>query len=114
VASCVFCQLLSGEIEGDILYQDDEVAAFRDINPQAPVHILVVPRRHIPSLAEVGSPEESLMGKLLLTAARMARQEGLEDDGFRVVINTGDDGGQTVDHLHVHVLGGRGMGWPPG
>ncbi len=111
--ACLFCKIVGGEIPSKKVFEDDLTYAFRDINPQAPTHVLVVPRKHIASLAETSVEDQGMLGYLHLIAARIARSEGLEN-GFRTVINTGPDGGQTVDHLHVHLLGGRGMGWPPG
>lgn len=111
--ACLFCKIIAGEIPSKKVFEDDLTYAFRDINPQAPTHILVVPRKHIQSLAEAGAEDQGLLGYLHLTAGRIAHSEGLAS-GFRTVINTGEDGGQTVDHLHVHLLGGRPMGWPPG
>jgi histidine triad (HIT) family protein len=110
---CLFCKIMAGEIPSKKVFEDDRTYAFRDINPQAPTHILVVPRKHIGSLAEVDGEDQELLGYLHLVAARIASSEGL-DGGFRTVINTGNDGGQTVDHLHIHLLGGRSMHWPPG
>ncbi len=110
---CLFCKIIAGEIPSKTVFEDDLTYAFRDIHPQAPSHVLVVPRKHIASLAESGPEDEVLLGHLHLVAARIAASEGLSD-GFRTVINTGPDGGQTVDHLHVHLLGGRYMHWPPG
>lgn len=109
----LFERILDREIPADILYEDERCAAFRDINPQAPVHVLVIPRKPLPSLAAADAGDEALLGHLLLAAGTIARQLGL-DNGYRVVINTGRDGGQSVDHLHVHLLGGRAIGWPPG
>ena len=114
MTDCLFCRIASGEVPGRLLYQDDRVVAFRDINPQAPIHILVIPRRHIASLAEAQAEDEGLMGHLLLTGAQVARQAGIANDGYRTVINTGELAGQTVFHIHVHILGGRAMRWPPG
>lgn len=111
--SCLFCRILDGSIPSQAVYQDDECYAFADINPQAPVHILVIPRAHIASTAEAGKEHSALIGHLFLAAAEIARSKGLTK-GYRSVINTGPDGGQTVDHLHVHLLGGRPMTWPPG
>ena len=108
----IFKKIIDGEIPADIVYQDDRCVAFRDIDPQAPTHILVVPRKEIPSL--VSADPEDLLGHLLLKAAEVARSEGLDENGYRVVVNVGRDGGQAVDHLHLHVLGGRRMLWPPG
>jgi len=110
----IFSLILQGEVPADIVYEDDLVMAFRDINPQAPVHVLVIPRRPIPSLAHALSADASLLGHLLGVCATVAAQEGLADDGYRVVTNIGKLGGQSVDHLHFHVLGGRQFGWPPG
>jgi histidine triad (HIT) family protein len=110
---CLFCKIIAGEIPSKKVFEDDLTYAFRDINPQAPTHVLVLPRRHIASLAETNAEDQTLMGHLLLVAERIASSEGLSK-GFRTVINTGPDGGQTVDHLHLHVLGGRAMHWPPG
>ena len=110
----IFDGILSGEIPADVIYEDDQAIAFRDINPQAPVHVLVIPRRRIRSLAERQDGDTELLGHLLEVCARVAQQEGISEAGYRVVTNTGSDGGQTVDHIHFHVLGGRGMSWPPG
>jgi histidine triad (HIT) family protein len=110
---CLFCKIIAGEIPSKKVFEDDLTFAFRDINPQAPVHVLVVPRKHIASLAESRTEDEGLLGHLHLVAAQIARSEGLTN-GYRTAINTGVDGGQTVEHLHVHLLGGRGLGWPPG
>ena len=111
--ACLFCKIVAGEIPSKKVFEDDLTYAFRDINPQAPTHILVVPRKHIASLAELEPADRDLIGYLHLVAGRIAKSEGLSK-GFRTVINTGPDGGQTVDHLHVHLLGGRAMTWPPG
>ncbi|HRR25361.1 MAG TPA: histidine triad nucleotide-binding protein [Acidobacteriota bacterium] len=110
----VFKKIADGEIPAEIVYQDDHCVAFRDINPQAPVHILLIPRREIPSLARVEASDHPLLGHLLLKAAEVAKQEGLSETGYRVVINCGPDAGQEVPHLHLHILGGRRLGWPPG
>jgi histidine triad (HIT) family protein len=107
---CIFCKIAAGEIPADIVYRDDEAVAFRDLDPKAPTHILVIPVRHVASIAEV---EPALAGHLVTVAARVAR-ENVSGDGYRVVANVGPDGGQSVDHLHLHVLGGRPMTWPPG
>jgi histidine triad (HIT) family protein len=111
--SCLFCKIASGEIPSTAVYQDDRAYAFADINPRAPVHVLIVPREHIDSLAEASADEGALLGHLFWVAAEIARNKGLAK-GYRVVVNTGEDGGQTVDHLHLHLLGGRQMTWPPG
>ena len=110
---CLFCKIISGDIPSKKVFADDRTYAFRDINPQAPAHGLVVPRKHIASLAEPGADDAELLGHLQIVAAKIAVSEGLRR-GYRTVINTGNDGGQTVDHLHVHLLGGRPMAWPPG
>ena len=109
----LFERIIDREIPATILYEDDHCIAFRDINPQAPTHVLVVPRKPIPSLDDVADDEVALAGHLLLVARKLAADEGLTD-GYRVVINCGRDGGQSVDHLHVHLLGGRKLKWPPG
>jgi len=111
---CLFCKIVSGAIPAKKLFEDDQAIAFRDINPQAPVHILVVPKKHIASLAEVDADQDKpLLGHLLELVPQIARSENLSE-GYRTVINTGSDGGQTVEHLHLHLLGGRAMHWPPG
>jgi histidine triad (HIT) family protein len=109
----IFSKIIRREIPADIIYEDDLVLAFKDIHPQAPVHILVIPKKPIPTLADAESQDRALLGHLLLTAKRVAEEAGLKN-GYRVVINTGDDGGQTVHHLHLHILGGRQLDWPPG
>ena len=111
--SCLFCKIVEGSIPSAAIYQDAECYAFADIHPQAPVHVLIAPRRHLASLAEAEEADKALLGHLIWVAGEIARQKGLAK-GYRVVINTGADGGQTVDHLHVHLLGGRSLGWPPG
>lgn len=110
---CLFCKIRDGEIPSDKVYEDDDVLAFRDINPQAPVHILVIPKRHVASVADLTPGDVTLAGKLQVALAEIARQQGLRD-GFRVVANTGKHGQQTVFHLHYHLLGGRQLTWPPG
>ena len=111
--NCLFCKIIAGEIPADIVYRDEQVIAIRDINPVAPVHLLVLPIRHISSVAEAQASDSLLLGALALTAARLAAEAGLAR-GYRLVINTGADGGQSVGHLHQHVIGGRAMHWPPG
>lgn len=111
-SDCLFCRIAGGDIPATIVLQDEHCVAFRDINPQAPTHVLVIPREHIPTLDDVADP--ALLGRLLAFAARVARQEGLVTPGYRAVVNTNAGAGQTVFHLHVHVLGGRQMTWPPG
>ena len=111
--SCLFCKIIEGASPSTAVYQDELVYAFADINPKAPVHVLIVPREHIGSLSEAVDGHRAILGHLLWVAAEVARKKGL-GNGYRVVINNGDDGGQTVDHLHLHLLGGRAMTWPPG
>lgn len=112
MADCLFCKMVSGEIKPDMIYDDDIVMAFRDINPQAPAHILIIPKQHIGTLNDLG--DELLAGKMLMTAVNLAKQLGLADDGYRTVFNCNKNGGQAVYHLHLHLLGGRQLGWPPG
>jgi histidine triad (HIT) family protein len=118
VSDCIFCRIVAGEIPAQIVWQDDDVFAFRDAAPRAPVHVLVVPRRHVPSVLGLSKRAEdvALGGRLLTAAIDVARQEGLGEPGrgFRLVVNTGPEGGQSVDHIHVHILGGRALAWPPG
>lgn len=111
--ACIFCRIVDGSIPSEAVYQDDKVYAFADLHPQSPVHVLVVPREHIGSLADTDKEDRTILGHLLWAAAAIARQQGLVK-GYRVVINSGADGGQTVDHLHLHLLGGREHSWPPG
>ncbi|MGQ4647494.1 HIT domain-containing protein [Lyngbya aestuarii] len=113
MSETIFSKIIRKEIPADIVYEDDLVLAFKDIAPQAPVHILLIPKKPLPQLATAESEDHALMGHLLLTAKRIAQQAGLSN-GYRLVINNGSDGGQTVDHLHLHILGGRQMNWPPG
>jgi len=110
----IFERIAAREIPAKIIYEDAEMIAFHDVNPQAPVHVLVVPKRAIPRLAEATETDQALLGKLLLTAAKLARELGIEESGYRVVINSGPDAGETVPHLHVHLLGKRALSWPPG
>jgi len=111
---CLFCKIIAGDIPAEVIHQDERCVAIRDARPQAPTHILVIPREHIESLDEASQRDEALLGHLLRMSARMANQEGLSESGYRTVINTGTGAGQTVFHLHVHVLGGRPFNWPPG
>jgi histidine triad (HIT) family protein len=113
-ADCLFCKIVAGDIPSSKVFEDDLCYAFNDITPQAPTHILVVPRRHIDSLDKAGGTDKELIGHLMITAASIARDKGFADDGYRVVVNTNSDGGQTVFHLHVHLLGGRPFVFPPG
>jgi len=111
--SCLFCRIIAGEIPSRKVYEDDRVFAFEDINPGAPVHVLLIPKRHLAGLAEAKAEDESILGYLQLKAAEIARARGLEN-GYRTVLNVGPDAGQSVFHLHLHLLGGRELGWPPG
>jgi histidine triad (HIT) family protein len=113
MSDTIFGKIIRKEIPADIVYEDDLVLAFKDISPQAPVHILVIPKKPLAQISDAESEDHALMGHLLLTAKDVAQQAGLEN-GYRLVINNGLDGGQTVYHLHLHILGGRQMGWPPG
>ena len=110
----IFAKILAGEIPADKVYEDDDVIAFRDVSPQAPTHILVIPRKPLVSVADAKPEDAELLGKLLLAAAQVAREQGLEEDGYRLVTNVGKLGGQSVYHLHIHLLGGRQLRWPPG
>ncbi len=110
---CIFCHIAGGKVPARIVWQSDKAVAFADINPVAPVHIVVIPRQHLSSLAEADSQQTALLGELLAAARQIAAEQGLAK-GYRVVINCGEQAGQTVPHLHLHVLGGRAMGWPPG
>ena len=112
MSDCIFCKIAEGEIPSDFVYRDDKVVAFRDVNPQAPAHILVIPRQHITSSAKVENPE--IWSILLDRAVKIAKELGFDENGYRMVINTGEHGGQTVPHLHLHLLAGRNLGWPPG
>ena len=112
--NCLFCKIVNGDIPASIVYQDDRVVAFNDINPQAPTHVLIVPRKHIPSLDEMTEADSAIVGNTLLKAAQIARDLQLTSDGYRIVVNTGEAAGQTVFHIHFHILGGRNFGWPPG
>jgi len=113
-SNCLFCKIAGGEIPAKIVYQDDDVVSFEDINPQAPTHLLVISRSHIPSLDALDESHHETVGRVVHLAAELARSRGLAKDGYRLVINCGPGAGQTVYHLHVHLLGGRGFSWPPG
>jgi histidine triad (HIT) family protein len=114
MSECLFCKIVARTIPAALIYEDDLVVAFDDINPQAPTHTLVIPRKHVASIAELQDSDVGLLGHLMLTGNKIATLKGIADAGYRFVINTGVDGGQTVFHLHLHVLGGRHMAWPPG
>ena len=113
-AACIFCQIAANEVPATRLYEDDEVLAIRDIAPRAPTHILLISRRHIPSALDLTDTDGPLLGRMFRVAADLARSEGIADDGYRLVSNVGPWGGQTVDHLHIHLMGGRAFDWPPG
>ena len=113
-AGCLFCKIVAGEVPAEIIYENDKVLAFRDINPQAPTHVLIVPRKHISTINDLAEEDKSEVGELFLAAAEIAAEEGVAEDGYRVAMNCNSAGGQTVFHLHLHFLGGRQMTWPPG
>ncbi len=113
MADCIFCKIVNREIPSSVVYEDDDFLAFRDINPVAPTHVLLIPKKHYSSVLDVAEDDAGLMGRMIALIPRIARQLGI-DEGFRVVINTGAKGGQTVYHLHLHLLGGREFHWPPG
>jgi histidine triad (HIT) family protein len=114
VSDCLFCKLIAGQIPATIVYQNDDVVAFKDITPQAPTHVLIVPRRHIAGLNDLSAADDALVGQMVRTAASIAKENGHADRGYRTVFNCNADAGQTVFHLHLHLLGGRTMTWPPG
>ncbi len=111
---CIFCKIAAGDVPASIVKQDDLVVAFEDINPQAPIHIQIIPRKHIPSVLELDSAQVDILARMVETANEIARERGLDERGFRLVFNCGPEAGQTVPHLHLHLLGGRAMSWPPG
>lgn len=112
--NCIFCKIVAGAIPANKIYEDDLAIAFHDITPQAPVHVLIIPREHLESLNDAGKGDEALLGHLLWLAPKLANQLGIAESGYRACLNTGADGGQSVFHLHVHLLGGRHLAWPPG
>ncbi|HDL64242.1 MAG TPA: histidine triad nucleotide-binding protein [Proteobacteria bacterium] len=112
--TCLFCEIIDRNIPADIVFEDDEILAFRDVDPRAPVHILIIPKKHISGLSEANESDRELMGRICIAASRIAGQEGIDQSGYRLVVNSGPDAGQAVDHLHFHLLGGRPLGWPPG
>jgi histidine triad (HIT) family protein len=114
VSDCLFCRIIKGEVKGNIVYQDNSVVAFKDINPKAPVHLLIVPRKHIATVLDLQQEDQGLIGDIFAAANQLARDQGISKDGFRIVINCGPGAGQTVFHLHFHLMGGRSMSWPPG
>jgi histidine triad (HIT) family protein len=114
MSDCLFCGIVEKKIKGDVLYEDNSVLAFKDINPKAPVHILIIPRKHIATLSDLSRADGEIVGDIFLVAAKLAQEQGVAQKGFRIVVNAGADAGQTVFHLHFHLLGGRHLGWPPG
>lgn len=114
MSDCLFCRIATGDIPAKIVYQDDETIAFDDINPQAPTHVLVIPRRHVASVEACEEDHRQMLGSILFACAKVAQLKGLPEQGYRIVTNTGPDAGQSVFHLHFHVLGGRQLRWPPG
>ena len=114
MSDCLFCKIQSGEMKAGIVFESDDVVAFEDINPQAPTHVLVIPRKHIPSIDEIEAEDAEVVGKLFLAAKEIARERGLHEKGYRVVMNMGPDAGQVVYHIHLHLVGGRRLSWPPG
>lgn len=112
--NCLFCRIVKGELPSRRVHEDDQVVAFHDVDPKAPTHILVVPRRHVASVSAFEEADAGLAGRLIMVAARIAESAGIAQGGYRLVLNTGQDAGQSVDHVHLHVLGGRSMSWPPG
>ena len=114
MADCLFCKIVSGDIPGSIVYRDEHLVAFKDINPQAPMHVLIVPRRHIATLNDLAPEDDALVGEMVRRAGAIAQEHGYADRGYRTVLNCNAEAGQTVFHIHLHVLGGRAMTWPPG
>ncbi len=111
---CIFCKIARHEVTGQVVYEDDQIIAFKDVHPEAPAHILIIPKRHIPGVLYLEDIDKELIGKIVLVAKRLAKETSIADGGFRVVVNSGDNAGQSVPHLHFHLLGGRTMNWPPG
>ncbi len=114
MGDCLFCKIRDGEIQGDIVFEDDNVLAFNDVNPQAPVHVLIIPKKHIPTVNDLSTGDEAVMAKLFSVAKTIASQQGFSDDGYRLVVNCNERAGQAVFHIHMHLLAGRDMTWPPG
>lgn len=114
MSDCLFCKIAGGEIPAEVVYEDDAVLAFRDISPKAPTHVLIIPRKHIATINDLGDEDTEDIGQLFLAAAKIAKEEGVAEEGYRVVMNCNAGAGQTVFHVHLHLLGGRAMNWPPG
>ena len=113
-ADCLFCKIVTGDIPAEIIYESESAIGFRDVNPQAPTHVLIIPREHIATVNDLNAGHETIVGKLYMAAKAIAADEGIADDGYRVVMNCNEAAGQTVLHIHLHLLGGRSLGWPPG
>jgi len=113
-ADCLFCKIVAGDIPAEIIYESESAIGFRDVNPQAPTHVLIIPREHIATINDLNAGHETIVGKLYTAAKAIAADEGIADDGYRVVMNCNEAAGQTVLHIHLHLLGGRSLGWPPG
>ena len=114
MSDCLFCGIIEGRIKGNVVYRDESIVAFRDIRPQAPVHILIVPRKHVATILDLEANDQIFVGQIFLLISKLAREQGIDESGFRVVVNSGANAGQTVYHLHFHLLGGRRFSWPPG
>ena len=114
MSDCLFCGIVEGRVKGNVVYRDESVVAFKDIRPQAPVHILIVPRKHVATVLDLEVNDQAVVGQIFLVVAKLARDQGIDESGFRLVVNSGPDAGQTVFHLHFHLLGGRHFSWPAG
>ena len=114
MSDCLFCGIVDGKVKANLVYQDDAVVAFKDIAPRAPVHILIIPRKHVAGVSDIAESDRALIGAIFQVAAKLAHEHGIAESGYRVVVNSGADAGQSVFHIHYHLLGGRQLGWPPG
>ena len=114
MSDCLFCKIKDGELDADVIFESDTAIAFRDINPQAPTHVLIIPRQHVATINDLDSEHQMMVGRLFTAAKEIAEQEGIAEEGYRVVMNCNEGAGQSVFHIHLHLLGGRGFGWPPG
>ena len=114
MTDCLFCKIVAGDIPAEKVYEDEHVYAFRDIDPKAPVHVLIIPKKHISTINDIDHSDNALIGEMVLAAQQIAKAEGIADDGYRTVMNCNENGGQTVYHIHLHLLGGRSLSWPPG